>query len=200
MPEVRGDSTANRTGEPIPAPRLHWIWVLVLGLLTGFIFPWVWLIVQSNWSRRVRGRSVAFPLAIGLLIAQLCFLFAGESGGGFLILFGFYIGGSANGVIAGLWLVAVALRITNVFILRSELQSEPISIPLSVVMTLLFGPIYFQYHLRDYSNIDAELKALNRCDGCKVTFHNFYGLTKVEGRGFLCEKCRAEMAQNSASN
>ena len=66
-------------------------------------------------------------------------------------------------------------------------------------MTFLFGPIY-SYHLRDYSNVNCRIEALNRCDDCKVTFNNFYGLAKVEARGFLCEKCRAEMAQNSTSD
>lgn len=37
----------------------------------------------------------------------------------------------------------------------------------------------------------AALTALNRCDGCGTTFHSFYGLEKVEGKGFLCANCRA---------
>ncbi len=37
---------------------------------------------------------------------------------------------------------------------------------------------------------DDALAALNRCDGCKTTFRNFDYLTKVEGRGYLCENCR----------
>jgi hypothetical protein len=34
------------------------------------------------------------------------------------------------------------------------------------------------------------LTALNRCDVCGTVFPNFYYLTKVDGKGFLCEKCR----------
>ena len=37
----------------------------------------------------------------------------------------------------------------------------------------------------------SELKALNRCDGCGTTFRDFYGLKKVEGKGFLCATCRS---------
>ena len=39
--------------------------------------------------------------------------------------------------------------------------------------------------------IGAELAALNRCDGCRATFHSFFELEKVEGRGFLCKSCRS---------
>jgi hypothetical protein len=55
-------------------------------------------------------------------------------------------------------LIAIILRIANLFILRSELMNEPISIHLSAPMTFFFGPIYFQYHLRDYQG--APLKEL----------------------------------------
>jgi len=34
-----------------------------------------------------------------------------------------------------------------------------------------------------------ELAALNRCDVCKTAVRDFYYLTKVEGKGFLCKKC-----------
>lgn len=37
----------------------------------------------------------------------------------------------------------------------------------------------------------TELAALNRCDGCGADFRSFYGLEKVEGKGFLCAQCRA---------
>ena len=46
------------------------------------------------------------------------------------------------------------------------------------------------------SVVAEEFAALNRCDGCKVTFHNFYGLDRVEGKeGYYCEDCRAALAQ-----
>lgn len=49
---------------------------------------------------------------------------------------------------------------------------------------------------RDQSEeVNEALTALNRCDGCNATFRNFDYLTKVEGKGFLCEKCRSAPAQ-----
>jgi hypothetical protein len=39
-----------------------------------------------------------------------------------------------------------------------------------------------------------ELDALNTCDGCKTVYPNWeYYLVKVEGKGFLCKKCRSEL-------
>jgi hypothetical protein len=44
------------------------------------------------------------------------------------------------------------------------------------------------------------MEAANRCDGCKVTFHNFYGLARVEGKeGYFCENCRTAMAKAPAA-
>ncbi len=41
--------------------------------------------------------------------------------------------------------------------------------------------------------VEDALTALNRCDGCNATFHNFNFLTKVQGKGFLCDKCRSNL-------
>ena len=35
--------------------------------------------------------------------------------------------------------------------LKGALESSPIRIPLQGLATFFFGPIYFQYHLQDYS-------------------------------------------------
>lgn len=156
--------TANATETRVPSitpPRLHWGWVLALTFATGFLFYGVWIIVQGNWSRRVRGKSIAFPLSIVLCAAQLGFLIAARPESQYyrwIMIFGFMITENANALVAVFWLVAIFLRIANLFILRSELMNEPISISLSGVMTFLFGPIYFQYHLRDYQG--APLKGL----------------------------------------
>ena len=39
-----------------------------------------------------------------------------------------------------------------------------------------------------------ELAAVNRCDACKTAVRDFYYLTKVEGKGFLCKKCLSALA------
>jgi hypothetical protein len=45
-------------------------------------------------------------------------------------------------------------------------------------------------HEGESEDTEEALTALNRCDGCKTTFRNFDYLIKVDGKGFLCEKCR----------
>jgi hypothetical protein len=49
-------------------------------------------------------------------------------------------------------------------------------------------------------DVNDALTALNRCDGCNATFRNFDYLTKVEGEGFLCEKCRSAVGQSSTES
>ena len=55
-------------------------------------------------------------------------------------------------------MVVVLLRLAwpraylaGIFTLKGALEADPIDIPLSGVMTFFFAPIYFQYHLYDYS-------------------------------------------------
>ena len=137
--------------------RLHWGWVLALSIFTGLLFYGVWLIVQSHWSRKMRGRSLAFPLAIFLFAAQLgsIFLLPGHYYH-LLCVFGFYITDNASDLYAAGWLFAILLRIAHLFILRAELSGNPISIDLSKPMTFFFGPVYFQYHLQDYQGAPLE--------------------------------------------
>lgn len=146
-------TNATQKGVSIPPPRLHWGWVLALNLITALLFYGVWLMVQSNWSRRARGRSVAFPISIVLFAAQLGLLFLNPSNGGMIVVLGFVISTKASDLVALFWLIAVLLQISNLFILRRELMNKPISIHLSGLATLFFGPVYFQYHLRNYQGI-----------------------------------------------
>jgi hypothetical protein len=121
--------------QPSP-PRLHWGWVLGLDLLTRNLFGGVWLVVQANWVRKVRGKSTAFVLAI-----VNCCIFPT------LILIGF-VGGMMGATEDSSWLNIVivigglgflVLWFASVFTLRSELSEGPIDIPLSGAMTFFFG-------------------------------------------------------------
>ena len=130
-------------------PRLHWGWLLAGDLLTRGLFGIVWLLVEAHWVRKVRGgQSKAYVWAILQLVAlPLLFLLAVVAG---------FVGvvaphAAGPGVLFGLLMIGfVVLRIGALFALRSELEESPINIPLSGVMTFFFGPIYFQYHLRDF--------------------------------------------------
>jgi preprotein translocase subunit SecY len=137
-------------------PRLHWAWVFVLSVITFGLFAMVWLIVQANWVRKVYGHSKSLPWAIAYAcILPALFLFAILMGvmGTLLHL------QNAQAIVASAILLArialLVLWIVTVFKLRDELSSEPIDIPLGGIMTFLFGPLYFQYHLSDYVVPDA---------------------------------------------
>jgi len=131
-------------------PRLHWGWVLALQIVTRGFFELAWLIVQANWVRKVRGRSRALPFSIALACLLPLMLFYVLFMGVLMRLIGTEF---QNGVAiaVGLWVISfVVLRLVTVFTLRSELEEEPIAIPLGGAMTFFFGTIYFQYHLRDW--------------------------------------------------
>jgi len=131
-------------------PRLHWGWVVLLQFLTRGFFELAWLIVQANWVRKVRGKSRALPFSIALAsLLPLMILYLLFMAVIMRLLGSSFETGAA--IIVGVWLLSfVVLRLVTVFTLRSELEKEPIGIPLGGVMTFFFGTIYFQYHLRDW--------------------------------------------------
>ncbi len=120
----------------VAPPHLHWGWVFFLSLITLNIFGVIWLIVQANWTKRVRRGGKAFYWAI----AYLC-----------LLVFDFILAIllPASTVewmrlpMAVAWLFAI-------YTLRSELENEPIGLTLGGIMTFFFSVLYFQYHLQDY--------------------------------------------------
>jgi hypothetical protein len=71
--------------------------------------------------------------------------------------------------------------------------------PFTVSVGLLVLAVVVSSRGRKSGEMKDALTDLNRCDGCKTTFHNFYGLSKVEGRGFLCERCRSNLPETPHS-
>jgi len=145
----------ERLPKPMPKPpRLHWGFVLLFQIVTFGLFNAVWLLVQANWVRRVNGTSKAFWWAI-IYICMLPAMFL-------LLIIEGAVGVRSDDLAfklivnvfqLGIFVVAIGA----VFILRSELELPPISVPLGGVMTFLFQSVYFQYHLHDY---DVEGKAV----------------------------------------
>lgn len=133
-------------------PRLHWGWVLALSIITFGIFGSIWLVVQANWIRRMRGASKGFWFAIAnLALLPVIFLY----GMAVALAARFFPSPSTAALMASLdplaRLTSFVLYVCAVFTMRSEMERAPIEIPLGGVMTFLFGPLYFQYHLRDYA-------------------------------------------------
>ncbi len=140
-------------------PRLYWVWVLGINAVTQGLFASIWLIVEANWVRKVRGNSLAYKLAI----AHICslpaiFIFA---------IFAGLVGVPSDSAVIGIITITgivmfFGLWVATTLVLRSELESEPIGIPLGGVMSVLFGPVYFQYHLHDY---DSSVRGSRAADG-----------------------------------
>lgn len=136
-----------------PPPRLHWRWVLALSILTlGFFAP-VWMVVQARWVKKTARYARPFWWSLGYLIFSALIIAATIAGYLFAPLlqqqdiFTLYVitvqeVGRWGGLV--LWVVCV-------FMLEGGLDSPPINIPLSGFLTFFFGPIYFQYHLQNYS-------------------------------------------------
>jgi hypothetical protein len=143
----------ERLEKPMPKPvRLHWGWLVAIELLTRGLFGPIWLIVQANWVRRVNGKSRAFVLSIVAACSIPAMILLGGIEGA--------VGATSEqiGMIVGFAMIVYAvLYLWSVYQLRSELEAEPIGIPLGGVMTFFFSVIYFQYHLYDY---DVEGKSV----------------------------------------
>jgi hypothetical protein len=136
---------------PLPQPpRLHWGFVLFFHIITLGYFESIWLIVQANWVRKVRGRSM--PMVWAIVYASvfpifiIAMIFVGVAAG--------LAGQTGSDLVEPLTLifrlVIIVTRLTSVYTLRSELEESPINISTGGVMTLFFGSIYFQYFLHDF--------------------------------------------------
>ncbi len=119
-------------------PKLHWAWVVVLGIVTLGIFWLIWLCVEAAWVRKVRPQSQSLYYVIAYIGTAF--------GGGFLE--SFY---PSTGVIFRV--VATVMGLIAIFRLRSDIEDYYSDITpgftLSGVMTFFFNAAYFQYHLRE---------------------------------------------------
>jgi len=135
-----------------PPPRLHWGVVLALQIVTLGLFQLVWFVVQTLWVKRITGKSKGFTWAV----INLCAFPV-------LLLFAFTIGvvvaasghadsmGALSKAVDVIYrIIFIALNLTTAFTLRSQMDSYPINMSLSGVMTFFLGTIYFQYHMNNY--------------------------------------------------
>jgi hypothetical protein len=137
---------------PAP-PRLHWGIVFALSVITLGLFGRVWMLVQANWVKKVTHDSRPFAWCLAHVIALAAIFMIAFAGG---LVASLTAGSEAvNELIRVLvpvtQLVSVILYLVAAFMLKGALESQPIDIPLGAVMTFFFAPIYFQYHLFDYS-------------------------------------------------
>lgn len=138
----------------VPAPpRLHWGWVLVLSVVTLGVFGMVWMVVVGWWIKKATNQAAAFWWSLVYMLVVPLGLVLGVAGAVMT-----RIAGNTLAVVdfrtistALIRLASFLLYLVAAFGTKSLLEVPPIDIPLSGVMTFLFAPIYFQYHLHDYS-------------------------------------------------
>ena len=163
---------SNFVAQPTPnvrlisrPPRLHWTVVLVLSITSQFLFWEIWLIVQAHWVKKATGRGRALHwsvVSLCVLPSSLLLLAIPQMIVGYLGMPRRDQGSSSFFQtlsilpVTGLMLAA-AISIATAFIVRAELQADPIGLSLSGVMTFFFGPIYFQYFLDDLPALDPQM-------------------------------------------
>jgi hypothetical protein len=127
--------------------------VLALSILTLSIFGIIWMAVQGYWVKRATKNGKPFAWALAYVIfLPLVFVVAVTVGA--LSAMGKIGGAGVNpnaSVELGSRLVSIVLYLMTAYALKGALEAQPIDIPLTGVMTFFFAPIYFQYHLFDYS-------------------------------------------------
>lgn len=124
---------------PLP-PNLHWLIVLILGLLTRQLFNLVWALVQGNWARNLSGDNK--PL---VLVAMYP---AGMVAGILTIVLD--RGMAALGGI--LFLAGTIVYLFGMFSIKAAMEeyynsTENIGLQLSGVMTFFFSTVYIQYQI-----------------------------------------------------
>jgi hypothetical protein len=149
----------------LPAPpRLHWGIVFALSIVTLGIFSSIWMFVQANWVKKATRNARPFWWCLAYLLCLPSLFLLAIIGGVTAALahradLAPQIGAAVTLVFR---LVLIVCYIGGAFSMKNALEAEPIDIPLGGVMTLLFAPLYFQYHLHDY---DVEGRVAEQLTG-----------------------------------
>jgi hypothetical protein len=144
----------------IPPPlRLHWGWVLGLSIVSYGAFLPIWLLVETLWVRRVKGRCKAFVWAIAHL-CSLPFLFLA------VVILAFMadspqFGDTPQriGSIVALGIL-LGMYFTTIYKLRAELLAEPFGLALNGPMSFLGGPVYLQARIREFGLAPASISLI----------------------------------------
>jgi hypothetical protein len=138
----------------LPAPpRLHWGWVFGLSVITFGFFGSIWLLIQASWVKKATRNARPFWWCLAyMLCLPLLFLMAFAGGLTAVLVHRVDLAPQIGAAVTLFFRVAmIVCYIGGAFSLKNALEAEPIDIPLGGVMTLLFAPFYFQYHLYDYN-------------------------------------------------
>jgi len=137
---------------PAP-PRLHWLIVFLLSVVTYGLFVFVWILVLGLWLRKINGRSRALYLLmayVGLYPALLLVTIAIGLLSRELLM-------NNQPMILGVFqFLSYALFVAMNLMLMGELGTAPIGLRLRGIPAMFFGPAYFQYRLSHWVKARAE--------------------------------------------
>ncbi len=129
---------------PDSPPSLHWALVLLLSMVSGGIFAYVWVFIQANWVKKLNGSgrpTLLFVLWLAGAIVGYALLLsamaAGDAGAGLAMLGSLLIVGSAV-----IFYVAIfQLRRTLIDFYQS---APPVGLRISALWTFLFSILCLQ--------------------------------------------------------
>jgi hypothetical protein len=130
---------ASPTG-PMP-PGLHWALVLLLSIITCYIFAMIWMFVEAAYAQKLKTSSTPLLFyALGVPAAFLAGVLSSSPDLKALALI-LQLGG-------GVLMIAGHFSIKNA--LEEHFNSvEPMNLQMSGVMTFFFNVFYIQYHLSE---------------------------------------------------
>jgi hypothetical protein len=122
------------------APNLHWVFVLILDIVTRQLFNMIWALVLANWARKLINDNK--PL---VLVA----MYPAGMVAGILVI----STSKAMAPLGGIFILAGAIvYLVGIFSIKSAMEeyynwTEKIGLQMSGVMTFFFSTIYIQYHV-----------------------------------------------------
>ena len=141
-------------------PNLSWVICLVLWFFTCSLFTKVWTVVQASWMQKVQPSSAAlrmYGIAYAIWAVQWVLGYAA-----FISIF-HHRAYHSNPLGSLLSVAYIVLMILARLAMRKALEEhfngpEPIGLQLDSIMTVLFGGLYFQYHLTRINDIKRSLR------------------------------------------
>ena len=125
---------------PVP-PGLHWALVLLLSIVTCYIFAMIWMFVEAAYAQKLRTSSNPLLFyGIGIPAAMLSGVLSASP--------------ELKALAAILQLGGGVMMIAGHFSIKNALEEhyngvEPMNLQLSGVMTFFFNVFYIQYHLSE---------------------------------------------------
>jgi hypothetical protein len=135
--------TLAGTGEPAPqlvplAPNLHWIFVLILDIVTRQLFNLIWALVLANWARKLINNNKPLVLVAMYPAGMIA---------GILVM----MTDKSYAALGGLFIIAgVVVYLVGIFSIKSAMEeyynwTEKMGLQMSSVMTFFFSTIYIQF-------------------------------------------------------